>query len=228
MVLPYIQSRGVSRNYFSNRIQCGPYGFVCDGISKLRLCEDGNLLGPSFRCPANTICNEESDEVCENAINYIDPAITRNIRCYRNERLADPSVPGCKGYIMCIPNKNRFQGLKFHCSGTTIFNGFTRACTSPDKYKCPLGNSTSSQNKYYSDSNGNRKGEINRGGAAISPYDRLHNPIECENYKFAVTTDNSPAHVTYFCPPRPAKGEFNIRCTVFSNNFCISLEKDED
>ncbi|CAH3993009.1 unnamed protein product [Pieris brassicae] len=216
-VFPAVQCRG--RNYISSRLECGPFGFVCDGITRVRICEEGNVLGPSFRCPSNTVCNEESTDVCESTMNYIDPIITRNIRCYRNERLADTSVPGCKGYIMCIPNKNRFQGLKFQCSGQTIFNGFTRACTSPEKYKCPLTNSTV-QNKFYSEPLGNRR--------PLNAYDQLHKPIECENYKFAVTSEDSPSRVTYFCPQRPAPGESKIRCTVFSNSFCLALERDDE
>ncbi|XP_045492194.1 uncharacterized protein LOC123691709 [Colias croceus] len=225
LILP-INSARVT-NFYTNKLDCGPYGFVCDGVSRLRICEEGNMLGPAFLCPSNTICNEESNEVCENIGNYIDPVLTKNVRCYRNERIADPNVPGCKGYILCIPNKNRFQGLKFQCTGRTVFNGYTRACTSPDKYRCPMGNNTSVSNKFYSD--GNKKGDTHRiNGNGIGQYGTRVKPVECENYNFAVTDDEGPVRVTYFCPQRPAKGEYTIRCTLFSNNFCISLEKDEE
>ncbi|XP_050672362.1 uncharacterized protein LOC126970473 [Leptidea sinapis] len=214
----------IASKYFSGKIECGPYGFVCDGVSRLRLCEEGNALGPAFLCPTNTICNEDSSAVCEDAINYIDPTVSRNVRCYHNERIADPNVPGCKGYIMCIPNKKRFQGIRFKCSGNTIFNGYTRACTSPDRYKCPLGNTTKTETKLYADEN--RKLNSNRiVGQGLSS--GVRRPIECENYKFSLTDDQGPVRAAYFCPQRPVRGETTVRCTVFSNKFCLALERDD-
>ncbi|XP_046978687.1 uncharacterized protein LOC124544260, partial [Vanessa cardui] len=219
-----IKSRAVFG--FFNRVngECGPYGFVCDGISKVRLCDGDKLLGPTFLCPANTICNEESSDLCENVINYIDSSITKNVRCHRSERLADPTVPDCKGYILCIPNKNRFQGIKFKCSGNTIFNGYTRACTSPDKYKCPLVNTTKTKPQLYGEFN--TKANTYRDNSFQSSNAAGHRPIDCKNYKFTLTQDTTPVRSTYFCPSKPVSGENSIRCTVFSNHFCMTLEKD--
>ncbi|CAH2237242.1 uncharacterized protein LOC120623873 [Pararge aegeria] len=213
--------------FTSKSVDCGSYGFICDGVSRLRLCEDDKILGPAFICPTNTICNEESTDVCENSINYIDPSLTRDLRCHRSERIADTSVPDCKGYILCIPNKNRFQGIKFKCSGNTIFNGYTRTCTSPEKYKCPLGNSTKTKVQYYGQSN--RKMDSTRGGSSQSASSNTQGlrPIDCKSYRFTVTQDGSPTRATYFCPSRPVRGESTVRCTVFSNNFCITLERDD-
>lgn len=214
--------------YFPLRtISCGPYGFTCDGHNKMRLCEGVNVHGPTFVCPANTICNEDSSDVCESTINYIDPTL-KNLKCRKNERLADPSVPGCKGYILCIPNKNRFQGIKFKCSGTTIFNGVTRTCSSPERYKCPLGNITSDDDFFVS----NRRSDVDQEDfhyADFGPSAHKPRPIDCKNYKFTVTQDGRPPKVTYFCPSKPVPGERATRCTVFSNQFCITLERlDED
>ncbi|CAH2092182.1 unnamed protein product [Euphydryas editha] len=205
--------------------ECGPHGFVCEGLSKVRLCEGDKLIGPSFFCPANTVCNEESTDLCENVINNIDSSITRNIQCHRSERIADPTVPGCKGYVLCIPNKNRFQGIKFKCSGKTIFNGYTRACTSPEKYKCPLVATNKTKPLYYED---NGKINSNRVNSFQTSKDPGHRSIYCKNYKFTVTEDNSPSRVTYFCPSKPTRGESVIYCTVFSNNFCLTLERDTE
>lgn len=184
-------------------------------------------MGPSFICPAGTTCNEDSSDVCQNNINFVDPAI-RSIRCRRNERIADPNVPGCKGYILCIPNKNRFQGIKFKCTGNTVFNGFTRTCSSPDKYKCPLGNTTKATIDLYE--GGTRR--ISHGPEFqydSSPTVSQGRTIDCKNYKFSVTQDRSPIRATYFCPRRPARTGTPTRCTVFSNQFCIILERaDED
>ncbi|XP_072941883.1 uncharacterized protein [Epargyreus clarus] len=212
----------------SKYTECGPYGFICESSSRLRLCEGDNLFGPAFNCPANTICNEDSSDVCENSINYVDPTLRRNLRCTRNERVADPSVSGCKGYILCIPNKNRFQGIKFKCGGNTIFNGFTRTCSSPDKYKCPIYEATTTTSRYFLGQNDrmdvNHHANIDR-----NPPVNRNRPIDCKNYKFAVTQDKSPVRATYFCPPRPIGGESTVRCTIFSNQFCITLERhDED
>ncbi|XP_023938172.2 uncharacterized protein LOC112045980 [Bicyclus anynana] len=213
--------------FTSRNVDCGTYGFICDGVSRLRLCEGDKILGPAFICPENTMCNEESTDVCENAINYIDPSITRDLRCYRSERIADTSVPECKGYILCIPNKNRFQGIKFKCSGNTIFNGYTRTCTSPEKYKCPLGNSTKTKVHYFGQAD--RRVDSNRGEAFHNPSSNVqgHRPIDCGSYRFTVTQDGSPTRATYFCPSRPVRGESTVRCTVFSNHFCITLERDD-
>lgn len=207
---------------------CGPYGFICEPNNKIRICEGENIMGPSFLCPPNTICNEDSDAVCESTVNYIDSGFTRAIRCHRHERIADPNVPNCKGYILCIPNKNRFQGIKFTCSGNTIFNGYTRTCSSPERYKCPLVNTTKTTLELFSD---NRRIDTNRGNLRLSDSHKdLHKPrpIDCKNYKFSVTQDKHPVRATFFCPSRPVSGERTIRCTIFSNNFCITLEKDED
>ncbi|CAK1578572.1 unnamed protein product [Parnassius mnemosyne] len=214
--------------FLKQSFDCGPYGFVCEGTTKLRLCEGDNLLGPAFNCPANTVCNEDSSDVCENTINYIDPAISRTVRCHRNERIADPSVADCKGYILCIPNKNRFQGIKFKCSGTTIFNGYTRTCSSPDTYKCPMTNITKTTSTLYHQDN--RRMDTNTRNNNFDNLDMNSHwgrPIDCKNYKFAVTQDKSPVRAKYFCPTRPVRGESAIRCTIFSNQFCITLERDE-
>lgn len=222
-----ILDRSVNAFVKSRNYDCGPYGFVCDGISKLKLCDSEKLFGPTFLCPPNTVCNEESSDICENPINYIDPVITRAVRCHSNERIADPSVPNCKGYILCIPNKNRFQGIKFKCSGKTVFSGYTRTCTSPEKYKCPLINTTKSKPLYYGDVNG--KDDNNYGQTVYSGATQSGNrPIDCKNYKFTVTQDTSPARPTYFCPSRPANGESTIRCTIFSNHFCMTLQRDTE
>nr|BAM20458.1 unknown unsecreted protein [Papilio polytes] len=66
---------------------------------------------------------------------------------------------------------------------------------------------------------------INYGNSDMSSH--WHRPIDCKNYKFAVTQDQSPVRATYFCPSRPAGGESAIRCTIFSNQFCITLERDD-
>ncbi|CAG9091064.1 unnamed protein product [Plutella xylostella] len=208
--------------------QCGPYGFICENARKLRLCDGTNLFGPTFNCPANTICSEDSSDVCEDAINHFESSVTKSIRCRRNERLADPSVPGCKGYILCIPNKNRFQGIKFKCSGSTVFNGVTRTCSDPDKYKCPLSNSTTT-----TFTGNNRRHDVSQEDVELddwsSPVKKLR-PIDCKNYKFRVTQNSMgrPARATYFCPSRPPPGERATRCTVFSNQFCITLERDDE
>lgn len=149
------------------------------------------------------------------------------MRCYRSERIADTSVPNCKGYILCIPNKNRFQGIKFKCSGNTIFNGYTRTCTSPGKYKCPLGNFTKTKVQYFGESNrraGDNYGVVSNGPNTSTQGQR---PIDCKSYRFSVTQDDSPSRATYFCPSKPVRGESTIRCTVFSNHFCITLERDD-
>ncbi|XP_013185821.2 uncharacterized protein LOC106131304 [Amyelois transitella] len=201
---------------------CGPYGFICEGNSKLRLCEGENLLGPAFLCPPNTRCNEDSSDVCESTQNYMDPTLTKNIRCHKNERIADPNVPGCKGYILCIPNKNRFQGIKFKCTGSTIFNGYTRACSAPSEYKCPLQNVTKTAPQLFVEENRRIDSEPHHGNAPQRP-----RPIECKNYKFRVTADSGPVRAAYFCPPRPVRGETSIWCTIFSSKFCITLERDD-
>lgn len=189
----------------------------------MRLCEGENLLGPAFLCPPDTICNEDSNDVCENAINYIDSSFTRTVKCNRNERIADPNVPGCKGYILCIPNKNRFQGIKFKCTGNTLFNGYTRTCSAPDKYRCPLANTTRSSPELFA--GGNRRVDSN---VRISESNNDRRTIDCKNYKFSVTQDNNPVRATYFCPSRPVRGETSVRCTIFSNQFCITLQKDDE
>lgn len=208
--------------------ECGPYGFSCEGSTKVRLCENTNLFGPTFLCPENTVCNEDSNDVCENTINHIDSSLGKTVRCRRNERIADPSVPGCKGYVLCIPNSNRFQGIKFKCSGTTIFNGITRSCSSPTKYKCPIADTTKASEFYDT----NRRSDIDRGEFVpedLSQAVHKPRPIDCKNYKFSVTQDGRPAKATFFCPSKPVPGERSTRCTVFSNNFCITLERlDED
>ncbi|KAM3968050.1 LOW QUALITY PROTEIN: uncharacterized protein ACR2FA_005022 [Aphomia sociella] len=208
----------------TKNFDCGPYGFVCEGPNKLRLCEGINLLGPAFICPSNTHCNEDSSDVCQNSVNYLDPAISKTIYCHKNERIADPTVPDCKGYILCIPNKNRFQGIKFKCAGNTIFNGYTRTCTSPQKFKCPLTNTTKPSIELFAGEN--RRVDSNTGTKSRIPPSQ-HRSIECKNYKFSVTDDNGPVHATYFCPPRPI-WETSVRCTVFSSKFCITLERDEE
>lgn len=220
----HLLSNGIIVFAYEKNYDCGPYGFICDGISKLKLCDGEKLFGPTFLCPHNTVCNEESVDVCENPLNYIDPVITRAVRCHSNERIADPSIPDCKGYILCIPNKNRFQGIKFKCSGNTIFSGYTRTCTSPEKYKCPLVNTTKSKPLYY----GDVKGADDKNTQDLGPTQSGHRPIDCKSYKFTVTQDTGPARPTYFCPSRPVTGEFAIRCTIFSNNFCLTLEKDTE
>ncbi|XP_063375028.1 uncharacterized protein LOC134662686, partial [Cydia amplana] len=215
-------SRRVDNPFLNNRhFDCGPYGFTCEGQAKLRLCEGLNLFGPSFLCPPDTICNEDSSDVCENTNNYIEPSFGKTIRCHRHERIADPNVPGCKGYILCIPNKNRFQGIKFKCSGTTIFNGYTRACSAPDKYKCPIANTTQAKDFYIES---NRRIDT-RHDVEFENKPALRPRPLCKNYKFTVTQDQSPAKAAYFCPSRPVPGERAVRCTVFSNQFCITLER---
>ncbi|XP_028038041.1 uncharacterized protein LOC114248828 [Bombyx mandarina] len=214
--------------YRTTNFDCGPYGFICEPNNKVRLCEGDNIIGPAFLCPPNTVCNEDSSDVCENTVNYIDPGFNKAVRCHRNERIADPSVPGCKGYILCIPNKSRFQGIKFKCSGNTIFNGFTRTCSAPTKYRCPLLNSTKNglelfnENRRIDTYQGNLKNR-NSENPAQKP-----KPIECRNYKFSVTQDSVPVKATYFCPSRPVVGENSVRCTIFSNQFCITLERDSE
>lgn len=214
--------------YYSKNFECGPYGFVCEGENKLRLCEGKNLRGPAFLCPPGTICNEDSNDVCESAINYVEPFI-RSIRCHRYERIADPNVPGCKGYILCIPNKSRFQGIKFKCTGNTVFNGYTRTCSAPNSYRCPLSNTTNQYVDFV-------KGDTPRMPIAedelysdIIPSLEKNRPIDCKHYKLTVTQDSSPVRAAYFCPSRPARREKVTRCTVFSNQFCLILERvDED
>lgn len=191
----------------------------------MRLCEGENLFGPAFRCPPNTICNEDSSDVCENSRNYIDPALTRTLHCHRNERIADPNVPGCKGYILCIPNKNRFQGIKFQCTGNTIFNGYTRTCSSPDKYRCPVESTTKSSIAIYGDSN--RRIDDYNGVGSFNANPIEGRPIECKNYKFSVTDDHSPVRAAFFCPSKPVSGDTSVRCTVFSSKFCLTLERDD-
>lgn len=214
--------------FATKNFYCGPYGFICEGITKLRLCEGDNIMGPAFNCPSNTVCNEDSSDVCENTINYIDPAISRTIRCHRNERIADPSVAGCKGYILCIPNKNRFQGIKFKCSGNTIFNGYTRTCSSPDTYRCPLTNVTKTITTLYNENRRIDTGNRPENFANTDMSSHWHRPIDCKNYKFSVTQDQSPVRATYFCPNRPVRGQSTVKCTIFSNQFCITLERDDD
>lgn len=197
----------------------------------MRLCEGTKSIGPTFICPAGTFCNEESTAVCEDAVNFIDPSLTKRLRCHRNERIANPNVPGCKGYILCVPNGNRFQGINFKCSGNTIFNGYTRTCTSSLKYKCPVNNTTKSSPELYG--SGNRKDPYyndKKSNSDLSNRFSVQQPssIECKNYKFRVTQDDTPNSVTYFCPPRPVLGETSIRCTIFSNNFCVTLERDDE
>ncbi|OWR55446.1 hypothetical protein KGM_205659 [Danaus plexippus plexippus] len=216
--------RTVSAFYYTN-MDCGPYGFVCESASKLKLCDGRNLFGPGFICPANTICNEESSDVCEDTMNYVDSPLTRTIRCHRSERIADPSVPDCKGYILCIPNKNRFQGIKFKCSGNTVFSGYTRTCTTADRYKCPLHSTTKTPPQIYN--NGIREGATSVGSNG-QPQVNGHRAIDCKSYKFTLTQDTQPVKATYFCPSRPVNGESSIRCTVFSNHFCITLERDHE
>lgn len=214
--------------YFNKKIDCGPYGFVCERNNKLRLCEGENLRGPTFLCPPRTICNEESSDVCESVINYVEPPI-RTIRCHRYERIADPNVPGCKGYILCIPNKNRFQGIKFKCTGNTVFNGYTRTCSASNSYRCPMSNTTK---QFVDVIDGNTRRKPVAGDVAysdLSPSLEKNRPIDCKHYKLTVTQDSSPVRAAYFCPPRPARKEVATRCTVFSNQFCLILERvDED
>ncbi|XP_053600175.1 uncharacterized protein LOC128669392 [Plodia interpunctella] len=205
----------------TKNFDCGPYGFVCEGASKLRICEGENLLGPAFLCPPNSRCNEDSSEVCESTHNYMDHSLTKNIRCHKNERIADPNVPGCKGYILCIPNKNRFQGIKFKCTGSTIFNGYTRTCSAPSEYKCPIENVTKPPLDLFVEENRRIDSDPHR-NAPQRP-----RPLECKNYKFSVTDANGPVRAAYFCPPRPIRGETNVRCTIFSSKFCITLERDD-
>ncbi|XP_059061880.1 uncharacterized protein LOC131854756 [Achroia grisella] len=203
---------------------CGPYGFICEGANKLRICEGINLLGPTFICPPNTHCNEDSSDVCQNAVNYVDPTISKTLYCHKNERIMDPTVPGCKGYILCIPNKNRFQGIKFKCGGNTIFNSYTRTCTAPDKFKCLVANTTKSSVELFSD--GTKRVQSNA-GTSVRPQISPYRSIECKNYKFSVTDDNEPVRAMYFCPRSPIWGETSVRCTVFSSKFCITLERDD-
>ncbi|KAJ0179471.1 hypothetical protein K1T71_005183 [Dendrolimus kikuchii] len=223
-----------STKYGRNTFKCGPNGFICESSTKVRLCEDKNVVGPAFVCPANTICNEESSSVCENYINYIDPDITRGIRCHRHERIADPSVADCRGYILCIPNKNRFQGIKFKCAGNTVFNGYTRTCSSPDKYKCPIANAVKSTIEMFDDqtrrfdSNYDKLKLTNRQSNQTNGDSSRIKPIDCRNYKFRVTHDNNPVRATYFCPKAPVRGEASVRCTIFSNQFCVTLEKHNE
>lgn len=216
--------------YINPNNECGQYGFACERNNRVRLCEGSKLVGPAFICPAGTICNEESTDVCEDAINFIDQALTRRLRCHRNERIANPNVPGCKGYILCVPNGSRFQGINFKCSGNTIFNGFTRSCTSPVKYKCPVANVTKSTPELFGSDN--RKDPFHSDDKPNSISNNRFvgrpSPIECKNYKFRVTQDDSPDRATYFCPPRPVRGETTIRCTIFSNHFCVTLERDDE
>lgn len=212
--------------YNTRNSDCGPYGFICERNNKIRLCEGENIFGPAFLCPPNTICNEDSSDVCENTVNYVDSTFTRTIRCHRNERIADPNVSDCKGYILCIPNKNRFQGIKFKCSGNTVFNGFTRTCSAPDKYRCPVSNNTRTTQELFD--NDYRRMDTNRGNVRITHGNSDRRAIECKNYKFSVTQDQTPVKATYFCPSRPIRGENSVRCTIFSNQFCITLEKDEE
>ncbi|XP_049865456.1 uncharacterized protein LOC126366391 [Pectinophora gossypiella] len=216
-----------SGSAYTRSFDCGSYGFVCEGKSKLRLCEGDSLLGPAFLCPAGTICNEDSSDVCESVNNYMDPAL-RTVRCRRNERIADPTVPGCKGYILCIPNKNRFQGIKFKCTGDTVFNGFTRTCSSPDRYKCPLGNVTKNPTDLFVDNL--RVSHLEKFGFDISPppNTKTARPIDCKNYKLTVTQERNPTRAAYFCPPRPLSNGIPVKCTVFSNHFCIILERDDE
>lgn len=188
----------------------------------MRLCDGETIFGPSFLCPANTACSEESNDVCMDIGNFIDSSFTRTIRCHRNERIADTNVPDCKGYILCIPNKNRFQGIKFKCSGNTIFNGYTRTCSAPDRYKCPLVSTTKKPELF----------EDTRNAAAdvkvIDTNGNTRRTFDCKNYKFSVTQDQTPAKATYFCPSKPVRGESSVRCTIFSNQFCITLERDSE
>ncbi|XP_075972246.1 uncharacterized protein LOC142974036 [Anticarsia gemmatalis] len=211
---------------YSN-FECGTYGFTCERNNRVRLCDDTKPIGPAFVCPFGTFCNEESTNVCEDAINHLDPALTKRIRCHRNERIANPSVPGCKGYILCVPNGSRFTAINFKCSGNTIFSGITRTCTSPSKYKCPLSNVTKSGPELFSD---RRPGEGANKPTSLGNNIVGHRPasIECKNYKFRVTQDDSPSQATYFCPPRPVRGQDTIRCTIFSNHFCITLDRDDE
>ncbi|XP_047023282.1 uncharacterized protein LOC124632477 [Helicoverpa zea] len=215
--------------YLNPNYECGQYGFTCERNNRVRICEGTKLVGPAFVCPLGTFCNEESTSVCEDAINFIDPALTRSLRCHRNERIANPNVPGCKGYILCVPNGSRFQGINFKCSGNTIFNGFTRTCTSPQKYKCPVSNSTKTNPELFGSDNrkdplfSDDKQSLSNRFSGQRPM-----PIECKNYKFRVTQEDTPNTVTYFCPPRPVRGESSIRCTIFSNNFCVTLERDDE
>lgn len=160
--------------------------------------------------------------MCEDAINYIDPTLRGILKCHRNERLADPTVPGCKGYILCVPNKKTFQSIKFKCSGNTIFNGISRTCSSPQTYKCPLNNLTTISLDL------DRRGDMDY-NSDVAPITRKP-VIDCKSYKFRVRQDGSPVgRVAYFCPKRPAPGIDGTRCTVFSNQFCLSLQRiDED
>ncbi|KAL4714472.1 hypothetical protein ACJJTC_017767 [Scirpophaga incertulas] len=221
MVLIYSNSKATEYN--TKNFYCGPYGFICEGTSKLRLCNDNTLLGPLFKCPANTVCNEDSGDICDNSINYINPETRKTLRCHRNERIPDPNVSDCKGYILCIPNQDRFQGIKFKCSGNTIFNGFTRTCTAPNRYKCPIVNMTKSVIELYK--NENRKVD----DASDTRNHLLESrPIECKNYKFSMTNDDGPVRAAYFCPSRPVQGEDSIRCTIFSSKYCLTLQKETD
>ncbi|GBP56916.1 hypothetical protein EVAR_33972_1 [Eumeta japonica] len=217
------------QNYYRAKFECGPYGFICENGKRLRLCDDDRLYGPAFLCPENTLCNEATNDVCESTVNHIEPTLSKAIRCNRNERIADPTVPGCKGYILCIPNKNRFQGIKFKCAGNTIFNGVSRTCSAPDRYKCPLGNNTKFTDFFREEVR--RAGVANRNDHVEASNDISYRPrpIDCKNYKFSVRQEGSPVgRVAYFCPPRPVSGDTLIRCTVFSNQFCITLAKEEE
>lgn len=212
-------------SYGQKPFECGPYGFICETSTKLRLCEGDRLYGPNFLCPANTLCNEDSNGVCEDTVNYIEPALRGMLRCHHNERLADPSVPDCKGYILCVPTKNQFQAIKFKCTGNTIFNGITRTCSSPQKYKCPLNSDSSSPNATGTVQSNRRTGSLHREDNTPNAY--RQRPIDCKNYKFSVRQEgNAHPRVAYFCPKRPAPGQRTTRCTVFSNHFCLNLERD--
>lgn len=201
---------------------------MCEGQNKLRLCEGKNLRGPAFLCPPGSTCNEESTDVCESAINYVEPFI-RSIRCHRYERIADPNVPGCKGYILCIPNKNRFQGIKFKCTGNTVFNGYTRTCSAPNSYRCPLSNTTLHNVDFIDGDTRRIPVAEDVAYSDLMPSSGNNRPIDCKLYKLTVTQDSSPVRAAYFCPPRPARREKVTRCTVFSNQFCLILERvDED
>lgn len=189
------------------------------------MCEGDNIYGPTFLCPPNTICSEDSTDVCEHTVNYIDPALRGILKCQRNERIADPTVPGCKGYILCIPNKNKYQAIKFKCTGNTIFNGATRTCSSPERYKCPLPNITFDRTQVTErrpDFFIERDREIYN-----TPSIQRNRPIDCKNYKFSVRQDNGPvSRVTYFCPKRSVNGR--TQCTIFSNHFCLTLQRDDE
>lgn len=124
---------------------------------------------------------------------------------------------------MCVPKGDRLQALNFRCSGNTLFNGITRTCTSPSKYKCPLSNITKPNPDLYHIT---VRDQFKSSGTKL-----LHQSlpsIECKNYKFRLTQDNLSNQVTYFCPALPPRGHETIRCTIFSNHFCITLDKDNE